>query len=82
MNTNEIQWHPPYIAVMNLEMEADRKHFVFVPEYTLNTGALKIDLFIENTRKSPVSNEIGEFYRHKRIGQNKAPMASRVIRKT
>lgn len=82
MDTKEIQWHPPYIAAMNLEMEADRKHFVFVPEYTLNTGTLKIDLFIENTKESPVNNEIGKFYRHKRIGRNKAPMASCVIRKT
>ncbi len=73
MNNKEIQWHPPYIAAMNLEMEADREHFVFVPEYTLNTGALKIDLFIENTKSSPVSNEIGKLFRKYNILEYKNP---------
>lgn len=60
MDDKEIQWHPPYIAAMSLELEGDRNQFVFIPEYTLNTGALKIDLFIENTEENPVRNEIGK----------------------
>ncbi len=79
MNNKEIQWHPPYIAAMNLEMEADREHFVFVPEYTLNTGALKIDLFIENTKSSPVSNEIGKLFRKYNIRNIKTPMTHSVL---
>ena len=42
MEDKEIQWHPPYVAAMNLEMGRDMDRFVFVPEYTLNTGTLKI----------------------------------------
>lgn len=73
MNNKEIQWHPPYIAAMNLEMEADREHFIFVPEYTLNTGTLKIDLFIENTKSSPANNEIGKIFRKHNILEYKNP---------
>ena len=38
MNDKEIQWHPPYIAAMNLELADDRDAFRFEPEYVLNTG--------------------------------------------
>lgn len=40
MDDKEIQWHPSYIAAMSLELEEGRNQFVFIPEYTLNTGAL------------------------------------------
>ena len=59
MNDKEIQWHPPYIAAMNLELADDREVFRFEPESVLNTGALKIDLFVESREDKAVGNEIG-----------------------
>lgn len=73
MNDKEIQWHPPYIAAMNLELENDKERFIFIPEYTLNTGVLKIDLFIEDKEDNPVSNEIGKIFRKYNILEYKNP---------
>jgi len=73
LGDKEIQWHPPYIAAMNLEMEEDRDNFMFVPEYTLNTGTLKIDLFMESITNKPVSNEIGKLFREYNIVEYKNP---------
>lgn len=73
MDNREIQWHPPYIAAMNLELEEDRDNLVFIPEYTLNTGTLKIDLFMENTGCDSVKNEIGEIFRRYNVIEYKSP---------
>ncbi len=73
MNQREIQWHPPYIAAMNLELEDDRDTLVFIPEYTLNTGTLKIDLFMENTGERSVKNEIGKIFCRYNVIEYKSP---------
>lgn len=73
MEGKEIQWHPPYVAAMHLEMGDDRDGFIFVPEYTLNTGALKIDLFLKDKGEHSVSNEIGKLFRKYNIIEYKNP---------
>lgn len=73
MDDREIQWHPPYIAAMNLELGEDRDKLIFIPEYTLNTGALKIDLFMENKQNGSVRNEIGKIFRRYNIVEFKSP---------
>lgn len=76
MENKEIQWHPPYVAAMNLEMSHDMDRFVFVPEYTLNTGTLKVDLFIENTGNMSPVNEIGKIFKKYNILEYKNPKDS------
>ncbi len=73
MDNREIQWHPPYIAAMHLELEEAGERFMFVPEYILNTGALKIDLFIENVEEHPIRNEIGKLFQKYNIIEYKNP---------
>ena len=73
MNDKEIQWHPPYIAAMNLELADDREIFRFEPEYVLNTGALKIDLFVESREDKAVGNEIGKLFQKYNILEYKNP---------
>ncbi|RKI37160.1 hypothetical protein D7V86_14490 [bacterium D16-51] len=73
MGSEEIQWHPPYVAAMNLELGEDRDKLVFIPEYTLNTGALKIDLFMENKGHGSVRNDIGKIFRRYNIVEFKSP---------
>ncbi|HBI60520.1 MAG TPA: hypothetical protein DDY31_04805, partial [Lachnospiraceae bacterium] len=73
MKEKEIQWHPPYIAAMNLELIDDRETFRFEPEYVLNTGALKIDLFMENRENKVVGNEIGKLFQKYNILEYKNP---------
>ena len=73
MNDKEVQWHPPYIAAMNLELADDRNVFRFEPEYVLNTGALKIDLFVESRESKVVGNEIGKLFRRYNILEYKSP---------
>ena len=73
MDSKEIQWHPPYVAAMNLELGEDRDKLVFIPEYTLNTGALKIDLFMEHKGHSCVRNDIGKIFRRYNIVEFKSP---------
>jgi len=73
MKDKEIQWHPPYIAAMNLELADDREAFRFEPEYVLNTGALKIDLFMESRENKAVGNEIGKLFQKYNILEYKNP---------
>jgi len=73
MDDKKIQWHPPYVAAMNLEMRHDIDRFIFVPEYILNTGTLKIDLFIEDTGNIAPANEIGKIFRKYNVLEYKNP---------
>ena len=42
----DIQWHPAFVAAMNLELLENRKDLVFEKEYNRNTKPLEIDLLI------------------------------------
>jgi len=46
MNDSNIQWHPAFIAAMNLEMAENRNILQFHREYNLNVKPLLIDLLI------------------------------------
>lgn len=46
MNDTKIQWHPAFIAAMNLEMADCRDSLRFDREYNLNVKPLVIDLLI------------------------------------
>ena len=74
MNDTKIQWHPGFVAAMELELKEDRKNLIFEKEYNLNTKPLEIDLLVIKKESSiPVSNEIGRFFRGHNILEYKSP---------
>ena len=46
MKDTKIQWHPGFVAAMNLEFAKDREGLIFEKEYNLNTKPLEIDLLV------------------------------------
>ena len=45
MKDTKVQWHPGFVADMNLELAKNRDDLIFVKEYNLNTKPLDIDTF-------------------------------------
>lgn len=61
MNDTKIQWHPGFVAAMDLEFEENRCDLIYEKEYNLNTKPLEIDLLV--IKKDPdvqMVNEIGK----------------------
>ena len=48
----EIQWHPGFVAAMDLELEENREDLLYEKEYNLNTKPLEIDLLVIKKRKN------------------------------
>lgn len=74
MEHTKIQWHPGFVAAMNLEFSDNRDDLIFEPEYNLNTKPLEIDLLvIKKQTDVSLSNEIGSFFRGHNIMEYKSP---------
>ncbi len=74
MKNKKIQWHPAFVAAMDLELADDRQYLTFQKEYNLNTRPLQIDLLIEKkSDASPIENEIGKLFRMYNIVEYKSP---------
>lgn len=74
MSDTKIQWHPGFVAAMDLELREYRKDLVFEKEYNLNTKPLEIDLLIIKKEASVhISNDIGDFFRGHNILEYKSP---------
>ena len=57
MNDTKIQWHPGFVAAMDLELREYRDGLVFEKEYNLNTKPLEVDLLVI---KKPVGYRVGD----------------------
>ena len=74
MKDTKIQWHPAFVAAMNLELREDRENLIFQKEHNLNTKPLSIDLLlIQKSSSAAVSNEIGRLFRRHNIMEYKSP---------
>ncbi len=74
MSDSKIQWHPAFIAAMNLEMADSRDSLHFYREYNLNVKPLVIDLLITKKQTDlSVNNEIGRIFRGHNILEYKDP---------
>lgn len=63
MRDRKVQWHPGFVAAMNLEFAENRDALVFEKEYNLNTKPLEIDLLVIKKEASvQIGNEIGAFF--------------------
>lgn len=74
MKHKKIQWHPAFVAAIDLEFSENRNDLIYEKEYNLNTKPLEIDLLvIKKTQKRPIVNEIGKFFLGHNIMEYKSP---------
>ena len=74
MEDTKIQWHPAFVAAMNLEFTDNRENLIFEKEYNLNTKPLEIDLLIiKKEHNIPIKNEIGHIFKGHNIIEYKSP---------
>lgn len=69
-----VQWHPGFVAAINLELAQNRNDLIFEKEYNLNTKPLEIDLLVVKKNASVrIENEIGRLFRGHNILEYKSP---------
>ena len=74
MKDTDIQWHPGFVAAINLELIKNRSDLTFEKEYNLNTKPLEIDLLIiKKNSDIKVDNKIGRIFRGHNILEYKSP---------
>lgn len=74
MEDTRIQWHPGFVAAMNMEFKNDREKLVFKDEYNLNKKPLEVDLLIiKKEQDIEIHNEIGKIFRRHNIMEYKSP---------
>ena len=74
MKDKKIQWHPGFVAAMNLEFAQDRTGLIFEKEYNLNTKPLEVDLLVIKKEASmKITNEIGNLFKGHNIMEYKSP---------
>ena len=74
MNEIKIQWHPGFVAAINLELAENRDDLIYEKEYNLNTKPLEIDLLvIKKDKDVQISNEIGRMFKGHNILEYRSP---------
>ena len=74
MTDTKIQWHPGFVAAMDLELSEDREKIIYEKEYNLNTKPLEINLLvIKKEADVELVNEIGKLFRGYNIMEYKSP---------
>ena len=74
MNEIKIQWHPGFVAAINLELAENRDDLIYEKEYNLNTKPLEIDLLvIKKDKDIQISNEIGRMFKGNNILEYRSP---------
>lgn len=73
MKDTNIQWHPEFIAAMNLEFKENRDELIF-EKHTLSIKPPESDrLIIKKDSVVPIPNEIGALFRGYNIIEYKSP---------
>lgn len=74
MNEIKIQWHPGFVAAVNLELAENRNDLIYEKEYNLNTKPLEIDLLvIKKDSHVQITNEIGRLFKGHNILEYRSP---------
>lgn len=74
MKEVKLQWHPAFVAAMDLEFEYNRADLIFEKEYNLNTKPLEIDLLvIKKDASTRIESEIGNLFKGHNIVEYKSP---------
>ena len=73
MSDTKIQWHPGFVAALDLEFRENREDLIYLKEYNLNTKPLEIDLLvIKKGSNVRIVNEIGKVFRGHNIVEYKS----------
>ena len=74
MKEAKLQWHPAFVAAMDLELKHNRADLIFEKEYNLNTKPLEIDLLvIKKEASTEIASEIGKLFKGHNIVEYKSP---------
>ena len=74
MEDTKIQWHPGFVAAMDMEFKEDREKLEFESEHNLNRKPLEIDLLvIKKEKDAELGNEIGKIFKGHNIMEYKSP---------
>ncbi len=74
MGDGKIQWHPGFVAAVDLELGADREHLTYEKEYNLNRKPLQIDLLVlKEDSDIRIENEIGRLFLGHNLMEYKSP---------
>ncbi len=74
MNDKDIQWHPGFVAAMELELMEYNGKLDFKMEHSLNTKPLQIDLLIiKKYEPIDITNETGRIFKKYNIMEYKSP---------
>lgn len=74
MGDTKIQWHPGFVAAMDMEFKEDREKLELESEHNLNRKPLEIDLLvIKKEKDAEIHNEIGKIFRGHNIMEYKSP---------
>ncbi len=74
MKEIKIQWHPGFVAAVNLELAANRNDLIYEKEYNLNTKPLEIDLLvIKKDSHVQITNETGRLFKGHNILEYRSP---------
>lgn len=80
MEDTKIQWHPGFVAAMDMEFKEDREKLELESEHNLNKKPLEIDLLvIKKEKDSEIHNEIGRIFRGHNIMEYKSPKDSWIL---
>jgi len=72
MNDTDIQWHPGFVAAMELDLMGYELYFE--SEHNLSKKPLQIDLLIiEKNKPAEITNEIGRIFKKYNIMEYKSP---------
>ena len=70
---NVLQWHPPFCADMQVELEEEAKNLQFQSEYALSKKPMLIDLLIVKKAGTKIQKNIGRIFRTYNIVEYKSP---------
>ena len=74
MGDRKVQWHPGFVAALELELREYRTGLQYEKEYNLNAKPLEIDLMvIKKSSDVHIDNEVGRIFRGHNILEYKSP---------
>lgn len=69
----KLQWHPAFVAGMQIEFAEESKFLTFNPEHLLGTKPMQIDILIKKDSDQILNKNIGKIFRKHNIIEYKAP---------
>lgn len=69
----DIQWHPGFVAALQLALQDEKEWLEFISEYELSKKPLRIDVFVKKSNEETTHNHIGELFRKYNVIEYKSP---------